>query len=216
MKYRDIPQFLRSGNYVIDVSWGHLEEWIATQEKDCLDFQLDPDFQRYHVWSAAQRTEYVEYILKGGHSSMDLYFNCANYTSFGGESPMVLVDGKQRLESVRRWLRNEIPAFGVHHSDMVGRIGLGGPRFIVHVNQLETREEVLRWYLQLNTGGVVHTESELAKVRHMLHQEEHKHARRCPGCGRRIPTKGYIFVEHSTPQRRPCEWSSRLCTEPVK
>lgn len=39
------------------------------------------------------------------------------------------------------------------------------------VNELRTRAEVLRWYLQLNSGGVVHTEEELARVRALLEAE---------------------------------------------
>jgi hypothetical protein len=40
------------------------------------------------------------------------------------------------------------------------------------VNDLKTREEVLQWYLDLNSGGVVHTEEELNRVREMLEKEK--------------------------------------------
>ena len=36
------------------------------------------------------------------------------------------------------------------------------------INDLPTRELVLKWYLQMNEGNVAHTEEELDKVRQML------------------------------------------------
>ena len=85
---------------------------------------------------------------------------------------MQLVDGKQRLDAVRKWLKSEIPAFGVLKEDMDGRLrSLSGPSFKVHVNDLQTQAEVLQFYLDLNEGGVAHTKDELNKVRAMLVKE---------------------------------------------
>jgi hypothetical protein len=88
---------------------------------------------------------------------------------------MVLVDGKQRLEAVRKFVRNELPVFGgnyLHDFD--------DPKLLLRdmncsllfgVNNLKTRKEVLQWYLQLNTGGVVHTQEEIEKVKNLLAKE---------------------------------------------
>jgi hypothetical protein len=87
--------------------------------------------------------------------------------------PFVLVDGKQRLEAVRSFLRDEVPVFGGHKcSQLEGRIP-NSAFFYFNVNDLGTNAEVLQWYLDLNTGGVVHTTEELDKVRAMLAQEKH-------------------------------------------
>lgn len=172
MNYKDIKPFTRSSRYCVNVSWAYLESWLEAQERDCVGFELDPEFQRGHVWDDHKRIRYVEYILRGGQSSHDIYFNCANYLGSGVEGAMQLVDGKQRLDAVRKWLASEIPAFGVLKKDMEGRLrSLSGPDFVVHVNDLQTHAEVLQWYLDLNEGGVVHTEDELAKVRAMLAKE---------------------------------------------
>lgn len=81
-------------------------------------------------------------------------------------------DGKQRLTSVLLFLGNEVTVFGGHKfSDYTDKLRMTGPRFRMHVNNLETRAEVLQWYLELNSGGVVHTEGELNKVRDMLATE---------------------------------------------
>ncbi len=44
--------------------------------------------------------------------------------------------------------------------------------FVFCVNDLQTRAEVLQWYLDLNEGGVVHTSEELNRVRAMLAKEQ--------------------------------------------
>jgi len=80
---------------------------------------------------------------------------------------MVLVDGKQRLNAVLRFLRNEIPAFGHFYREFKDKLSMTGPSFRWHVNDLKGKKAVLNWYLELNAGGTVHTDAELDKVRTM-------------------------------------------------
>ena len=40
-----------------------------------------------------------------------------------------------------------------------------------HINNLQTRAEVLQWYLDFNSGGTMHTQDELNKVRKLLKKE---------------------------------------------
>lgn len=42
------------------------------------------------------------------------------------------------------------------------------------VDDLETRVEVLQWYLYINAGGVAHSKDELDKVRKLLEEERLK------------------------------------------
>lgn len=175
VKYDDIPQFIWGGNYAVDLPWRFLEGWLESQnETGQLD--LDPDFQRGHVWTNDKRVAYVEYIMRGGQSSKSIWFNCKGWPSTINQ-PVVLVDGKQRLESVRLFLRNKLRVFpelrkgGLLLSDFEDKRPPMGWSFRIHVNNLETRAEVLEWYLQMNSGGVVHTQEELDRVRKLLEEE---------------------------------------------
>ena len=113
----------------------------------------------------------MEYILRGGKSSRDIIFNCRGWQAdYSG--PMVLVDGKQRLEAARRFLRNEISIFGGHrYADFEDSIRMPNPSFTFHVNDLHTRAEVLQYYLDINTGGTVHTSDEITRVQQLLDRE---------------------------------------------
>ena len=68
-----------------------------------------------------------------------------------------------------RFVRNEIPAFGCSFSDyedpqiLSMRYGI-----FWHVNDLQTKKEVLTWYLEMNSGGTPHTEAELERIRRMI------------------------------------------------
>jgi len=169
MKYSDIKGYTRPAYYKVNVDWEYLEGTIKRDRGD-LQLSLNPDFQRGHIWTKEQQIAYIEFKLRGGTGSNDLYFNCTGWMDdFKG--PYQLVDGKQRLEAVRAFMNNEIKAFEYLRKDFTGYIPTHC-EFIWHVNNLKTRKEVLRWYLEMNEGGVVHTQEELQKVQNLLNKEK--------------------------------------------
>lgn len=171
-RYRDIPLFTRAASYGVDVDWHYVEKYIAGLAASP-GIDLDPDFQRPHVWTEAQQVAYVEHILRGGWASRTILFNCINWNGRGECGPLVLVDGKQRLEAVRRFLRNDLAIFGGNRrSDFSDRLDPLKASFRICVNDLPTRADVLRWYLELNAGGTPHSDGEIEKVRAMLEAED--------------------------------------------
>lgn len=169
-RFRDIEQFSKEGNYEIGVPWKHLESFIEDYGSP---LDLDPDFQRGHVWSRQQQIAYVEFKLRGGRGSDQLRFNCPHFQTYEGDGTEVteLVDGKQRLEAVRAFLADEFPVFGSYYSEFEDKLDITKYRFSVMINDLPTRSAVLKWYLEINSGGVVHSDDELSRVRGMLDDE---------------------------------------------
>lgn len=170
MKYADIPQLTPFGSYSINVSWDYVEDWIDHKEHSPYTIDLDPPFQRAHVWTEQQQREYVEFKLRGGRGSNQILWNCPGWMA-KITGPLVLVDGKQRLEAVRKFLRNDLSIFSGHYcSDFEDRLRLSCADFIFTVNNLPDTQAVLQWYLELNSGGTPHTTAELEKVRKMLEE----------------------------------------------
>lgn len=167
---RLIPGFTSRASYSVDVSWERLESWMVGVG---VPVDLDPDFQRAHVWTPGQQSAYVEFCLRGGHSAREVYWNCPRWPEWVEGSEMVIVDGKQRVEAVRRFMRGDVGIFGGWHVGDFGRRLLRGMEasFKCYVNGLETRAEVLTWYLEINAAGTPHTGGELDKVRAMLDME---------------------------------------------
>jgi hypothetical protein len=136
-----------------------------------VDYGLDvsPDFQRNYVWTPEQKIRFMEYFLRGGTSGLDIYCNSPTWqNAHRPDEWFVLVDGKQRLDAALGFLNNEFPIFGTYFREFTDRLRMTQGNFRWHVNTLQTREEVLQWYLDLNSGGTVHTEDELEKVRELL------------------------------------------------
>jgi uncharacterized protein with ParB-like and HNH nuclease domain len=151
-------------DYTVNVSWNYLRKWVDDQIEE-LSLQLNPDFQRGHVWTRDQQIAYVEFVISGGGSGRELFFNHPGWgRDFKGD--FVLVDGLQRITTVLAFMNNEIPAFGILCSDFDGKV----PHefsFTVHVASLKTKNEVLDWYLLMNAGGTPHSKEEIERVRKM-------------------------------------------------
>lgn len=166
-KFRDIPQFTKGANYHVDVSWDYMfESWLPEMIDHGLD--IDPDFQRGHVWTEDQQIRYCEFILRGGQSSKEIYMNDPHWNQTFKDGYGVLVDGKQRIEAARRFIQNEIKVFGYFNNEYADRLDMLKARFLVNINDLSTKAEVYQWYLDLNDGGVVHTKEELDNVRRLM------------------------------------------------
>jgi len=164
-KFDDIPQITQA-NYRVNVSWKYLEFQLA-HFKEGYGLELEPDFQRAHVWTEDQQIAYIEWVLRGGRSGRDILWNCKVWRS-GGKAPVVLVDGLQRITAVQRFLHNEIPAFGTLYNDYEDNLRLVTSDFVFYVNDLKTTEQVLQWYIDINAGGTQHSDEEIEKVKAML------------------------------------------------
>jgi hypothetical protein len=134
---------------------------------------LDPDYQRAHVWTREQQIAYVEYMLQGGEVGRAITFNCPGWMG-DWRGPFELVDGKQRLEAARTWMNDEFKTFGHYFSEFEEPRRLPDLNFDFRVCKLASREEVLRLYLNINAGGTPHTAEELERVRALLRKAEKK------------------------------------------
>lgn len=174
MTFREIPRFTPDGNYAVNMSMEFLieqiDDWV---QEDGL--QLNPDFQRGHVWFQEQQEKYIEFVLRGGKSGKDIYFNDPNWRTAKkqtGYNDFVCVDGLQRITAIKRFLNNEIKVFGQFYKDFNGRTDRTDHALVVHVNNLKTKKEVLQWYIEMNEGGTPHSKAEIDRVKRMMNELE--------------------------------------------
>lgn len=189
-RFSDIPKFTHPGRYSVDVSWPGLEAWLRQDPTTPVD--MDPDFQRGHVWNQEQQRRYVEYVLRGGQSGRTVYWNHPAFESRKSahsdlDDRLLLVDGKQRIAAVIAFLHDEIAPFGARYSEFDNeadrRVMANRCTFRMNVNELQTRAEVLQWYLDINDGGVVHSPEEIARVRQLLAETQRPWVREGPSPG---------------------------------
>lgn len=171
MKYSDIPKYTSSGNYNPSMSLDYFVEWLDERiSEDGL--QLNPDFQRGYVWTEEQQIKYIEHLLKEGYTAKDVYFNQSGWgDTYTGE--FVCVDGLQRITAIQRFLNNEIKVFGLYLNEYEDAKRISRDiRITININNLKTRKEVLKWYIEFNSGGTIHTEEEIQRVIKLMEEEE--------------------------------------------
>ena len=171
MKFSDIEKFPNI-HYHIDVHIDYVPDTIKCYcEPRCGGkLVLNPDFQRGHVWNEDKQIKYMEYLLKEPTSGKDIYLNHPNWMG-SYEGDFVLVDGLQRLTTVLKFCNNELKAYGLYRKEYEGNM----PSCVslsFNIATLKTRKEVLQWYLDFNTGGVIHSTEEINKVRDLLRKEK--------------------------------------------
>jgi hypothetical protein len=169
--FADIPKFPRA-YYEITVEWNHLERQLESfdergKNNEFGGMDMNPDYQRGHVWTRAQQIAYVEYQLMGGEVGRNIVWNSPDWDN-GYKRPTELVDGKQRITAVLAFMRNEVPAFGHLRREYTDSIRLTSTHFQFRICKLESREEILQLYLNINAGGTPHTAAEIARVRALL------------------------------------------------
>lgn len=153
--FEEIPQLLKpadSHRYPLTEVARILRRYSASY-----GLRYHPPYQRGYVWSDAQKIAYVEHLLRGGASGLDIYF--AMYEE-DGKRVMELVDGKQRLYAVTGFFGNMVQAYGHYYSDYQDVLS-AEIQLNFHIAHNLTPEQICEWYIAINTGGTVHTDEDL-------------------------------------------------------
>lgn len=168
---KDIKKLVNISNNTETVLLHNIRQRLESWEKD-YGLDLSPEYQRDHRWNERTQIKFVEFVLRGGKIPT-IMFNSPAYNDFvKSDLPdtIELVDGKQRLTAILKFLDNELPVFGGHYrKDIEGiEIFIKSKYITICVNSLTTRNEIVTWYLEMNEGHVAHTEDELNKARSFL------------------------------------------------
>jgi hypothetical protein len=167
----EIPQLINTMNILEnEIKLSEFASKINEYKEKGLD--LEPDFQRGYVWTEEQQVKFVEFILKGGTVN-PIYFN-------KNEESFVIIDGKQRLNALLKFLNQNLHVFkdlepemnGYCVDDIEPQTFLNICKVKVAINNLQERKDFLKWYIELNSGGTTHTKEELDKVRRLIKEEE--------------------------------------------
>ena len=167
---------LRTANYECDYEWRYIPQALERYTRDYGGLELNPDYQRGHVWTQDQQQHYIENVLRGVISSSGfmVQFNCPNWENdnYAGDLPigMQCIDGLQRISAVLKFLDGEVRPFGLQANDLAGSsfsLKSGNYRFRVAIHTFQTKAELLQHYLDLNAGGTPHSHEEIERIRQM-------------------------------------------------
>ena len=170
MKFTDIERFPSSYYHVdVDLKYlkDHLDHW-AERSGGAGGLIMNPEWQRGHVWNAQQKTAFMEYFLKGGTTGKTVYFNCSSWQG-NYNTPIYCVDGLQRLTAAMEFMDNQVSVFGGHYlKDFEDNLRMSDARFSVHMLKIKNKRELLKIYLDFNSGGTPHNPAELERIAKMI------------------------------------------------
>lgn len=176
MNFKDIRQITQT-SYAVNVEFGYFVETIKRYIEQ-YGLNLDPDYQRGYVWTDKNKSSYIENMIRGVTTGRDIYLNCPGWMNdFRG--PMEVVDGKQRIHAISQFMNDMVHIFpdkanpfGYTLSQFTGNLPDETAYVIIHIANLSNRKDVLQWYIDLNTGGTVHSDGEIERVKRLLENEK--------------------------------------------
>jgi len=154
------------GFQICDHPMNGVQRLFHPEEDPKFDLNLDPDYQRDHVWTDQQASSFVGFTLKTEGPNTPLIFIQRDDSGLDE-----VIDGKQRLTAFRRWVRGEIPATVDDREVWYRDTNEVDRRMFPNIKLAYvtlTKRQRLAFYLALNAGGTIHTSTEINKVRAML------------------------------------------------
>ena len=94
--------------------------------------------------------------------------------SFEGE--LICLDGLQRITALLNFLSGKLKVFnGNSINDFEDKaVFLRMLDVKININNLKTRKEILQWYIDHNSGGTIHSNEEIERVKILLEKESEK------------------------------------------
>lgn len=122
----------------------------------------------------------MEAVLRGT-APMTIRFNCPVWQGADAESVVDLhpstiqcIDGLQRLTAMRDFVAGKFTIYGDLTVEKLKGTSFAlnrmGAMWIQEMYTIKSRAELLQFYLDLNSGGVVHSAEELTRVQGLLNE----------------------------------------------
>ena len=169
----------------LNTTLNHLETTIFGTDDDEMRSKVDlnPVFQRGHVWTREQQVAYIENFLRSPQTvNKTIYMNdlfvYSNVDKVTDENNMVAgkivcLDGLQRLTAALDFVHGKFNVFnGVSYDDILNspnrtRI-LNDCVFDINYLLLSNNKEVIDFYVDFNAGGTPHTKEEIERVKNLI------------------------------------------------
>lgn len=136
------------------------------------NINLNPDYQRASVWTIEQKKKFMGSLLLDSTRIPCLWLNSPASVVRNSE----VLDGKQRILAILGWLDNEYPAIfpnsdiEIFYRDLDSQMETYiDNHCIINIRFVNLdRNNAIKFYLNLNSGGTVHTDEELQRARDLL------------------------------------------------
>lgn len=167
----------------------HLKDWMAQFEGIPSNYsyenvllELNPEFQRGHVWKLNQQIAFVENLLRGIDINKTIRFNDLTMRPYDDaddilKNKIICIDGLQRLTAIIDFVDGKYKVFNnqLSYDDILNHPDKASMRRIFNSAllqfeflQITSYKEVLEYYIDLNFGGVAHTPADIQIAKDIL------------------------------------------------
>lgn len=166
--------FNTNGDIRMNFTMRDLEDLLYKKYHFGLD--MEPDYQRGYEWTLEDKQKLIDSIFKNVEIGKFAFI----HNGYKHDSPYLyqILDGKQRLNAILEFYENRFTYNGLYFYQLSLRDQHWFERYPITVAEAQdlTREQILRYFLNLNTGGRQISMEHLAKVALMLEEEMKKGA----------------------------------------
>lgn len=157
----------------------YIKDTLADWETRYDVVELNPDFQRGHVWTEDQQINFIESLLRNsvGESALTIHFNNPYYK---GHKPKNIdlpkgfqcIDGLQRLTAILKYLDGKLYPFGqdINFFNSQYEYSSSYLHIYIAIYAYEKKKDLLEHYLAINNSGTVHSAEELNRVKGMINE----------------------------------------------
>lgn len=173
----------------VNIDIRHLKDWMSgftgTPENHSdtnVLLELNPEFQRGHVWNLDKQIAFVENLLRGIDINKTIRFNDLTMRSHDNadeilKNKIICIDGLQRLTAIIDFVDGKYKVFNnqLSYEDILNNPDKPSMRRIFNSAllqfeflQITSYKEVLEYYIDLNFGGVAHTSADIQIAKDIL------------------------------------------------
>lgn len=177
LKFGAIVDAIPISNYAVDFQMHRLKPQFKLYAEDYGSFEYNADFQRGNVWSLNQQISFIEAIVRNvvPKSLMTITLNCPefddSYKGNGDISGFCIIDGLQRVTAIQDFVDGKFKIFndqfGYNDFDM-SSFSFKRHAVRVQIFHFHKKADLLKYYIAINSGGVVHSDDEINRVKEML------------------------------------------------
>lgn len=136
---------------------------------------FDPDYQRDYVWELEDKIELINSIFNNIDIGKFAFIQIDDerWRDSGYKYMHEILDGKQRMRAILDYYEDCFEYQGKTFSQLSYRDRNHFENFSVNIAEVRDvdRNQVLKYFLQLNTSGKVMSKTHLEKIREMLDKE---------------------------------------------
>ncbi|MCP1185038.1 DUF262 domain-containing protein [Paenibacillus sp. 1781tsa1] len=135
---------------------------------------FDPEYQRNYVWNESDKVKLIDAIFNNVDIGKFAFIHLSDeeWEANGRKYSYEILDGKQRLRAILDFYESRFKYKGLYFKDMSPRDQLHFRRYAISSAETRNldREQKLRYFLMLNTGGRIMSEEHLDVVRELLNE----------------------------------------------